>query len=223
MRYCTVPGCSRPLTRHSRFRNHCEIHHSRQRRHGHPEQRGILVSDLTYYKKLVRSRIAKNKTSDLWTQLADRWRLLTDQCQARMDSWNSGKAQSTTEVRAAYELLKVGQHVELRPILETVLALYLLQDADPRRFRSDEAFLFQLVRRIRGLTHVNAGEYHDHISGKTKRVYRDLPPRVVRSIGHLLAHVFGLAGVYFAQLERKDEEADRKAKETYAQALVALH
>jgi hypothetical protein len=145
-----------------------------------------MVGELKSYRKLVRERIKRNRDNSLWSQLDERWRLLTDHCKSVMAAWNSGRPQSGNDVRAATELLKVAQHVELRHVIETALALYLLQDADPRRFRSDEAFLFQLVRRVRGLADVNAGEYYDHITGKQKRVYRDLPPRVTRVCGRLL-------------------------------------
>ncbi len=139
-----------------------------------------------------------------------------------MAAWNGGRPQSGNDVRAAQELLKVAGHVDLRHVIETALGLYLLQDADPRRFRSDEAFLFQLVRRVRGLADVNAGEYYDHITGKQKRVYRDLPPRVTRVCGRLLNGVFGLPGYTFAKLERQDHEKVQRARDNFAEALTSL-
>jgi hypothetical protein len=41
---------------------------------------------------------------------------------------------------------------------------------DPRRFRSDTAYRFQLVRRTRALADVNAGLRYDHRSNKVRRV-----------------------------------------------------
>ncbi len=61
MIHCRVPGCGRPIVRHDRWRAHCNTHHCRQRRHGHPEQRGVMVGDLKFYRKLVRERIKRNK------------------------------------------------------------------------------------------------------------------------------------------------------------------
>jgi hypothetical protein len=67
---------------------------------------------------------------------------------------------------AAFELVKLSNAVEARAVLKTVLAMFLMQDQEPRKFRSDNAFLTQMVRRVRGLTKVNAG--HGRIAPQAK-------------------------------------------------------
>jgi superfamily I DNA/RNA helicase len=55
-----------------------------------------------------------------------------------------------------------------------VLAMCMMEELDRRRFRSDPGFRFQLVRRVRALADVSAGQKYDHRSGKVRRVYREL-------------------------------------------------
>jgi hypothetical protein len=146
MIHCRVPGCGRPIIRHDRWRAHCNTHHCRQRRHGHAEQRGVTVGDLKFYRKLVRERIKRNRDNSLWSQLDERWRLLTDHCKSVMAAWNSGRPQSGNSVRAATELLKVAKHVELRHVIETALALYLLQDAEATTGRTAMSHLIETTK-----------------------------------------------------------------------------
>jgi hypothetical protein len=77
------------------------------------------------------------------------------------------------EVQACDAIVKVAESVEAAAVVETALAMYVMLEMAPRRFLSDDAFRFQLVRRIRGLTEVNAGEWYGHKTGKTKRAYKD--------------------------------------------------
>jgi hypothetical protein len=111
----------------------------------------------------------------------------------------------------------LADHVEAREVIETALAMYLLESYDPRQFRSDAAFRTQLVRRLRGLTEANAGVWYDRSTGKTKRAYRELPPRSVACMADWLVTAFGVVGIYIARLERMDwvkEAEERKALHT---------
>jgi hypothetical protein len=127
------------------------------------------------------------------------------------------------EVKAAHELLRLAKGASAVDVTDTALAMYLMQDAEPRRFKSDQAFWTQLVRRVRGLAEVNAGTYWDQESGKVKRVYRDTPPRVTAVMKGWLVEAFGGAGLHLAQLERRDDEARRGDREAMRQALAALN
>ena len=64
--------------------------------------------------------------------------------------------------KAAEEVLKVAEVATPRDVIETVLAVFVMQELDPRRFRSDPGFRFQLVRRMRALADVSAGQRWDH-------------------------------------------------------------
>jgi hypothetical protein len=49
--------------------------------------------------------------------------------------------------KAAEEVLKVAEEATPRDVIETVLAMSMMEELDRRRFRSDPGFRFQLVRR----------------------------------------------------------------------------
>jgi hypothetical protein len=100
--------------------------------------------------------------------------------------------------------------------------MFMMQELEPRRFRNDEAFRVQLTRRVRALANVNAGEFYDHRTNKTRRVYRELPPKAVAVIGHWLVQAFGAAGVRIARLEREDEERERNKRLELYKALENL-
>jgi hypothetical protein len=69
---------------------------------------------------------------------------------------------------------------------------------------------------------VNAGTYWDHKAGRSKRVYRDLPPRVVEVMGAWLAEAFGGAGLALAGKEREEQQQQATERQRLADALGAL-
>jgi hypothetical protein len=115
---------------------------------------------------------------------------------------------------AAQELQKLADAVAPKEVVETVLAFFVMQEVQPRRFRSDRAFRTQMVRRVRGLTDLNAGSWFDHQTGKTKRAYKELSPRAAAVMAQWLANAFGGAGLHLARLEQI--EVDKKQEEQKA-------
>jgi len=103
-----------------------------------------------------------------------------------------------------------------------VLALYLMAEQEPRRFRSDEGFRFQLVRRVRALTETNRGTWYDHKVRRVKRVYRDTAPKTTEYLGQCLAEVLGAAGLYLARLEQAQAEQKRANRKKLFDALSEL-
>jgi hypothetical protein len=120
---------------------------------------------------------------------------------------------------AAIEMLRIGKNVQARDVIETALAMYVMQDQEPRRFKSDQAFRTQLVRRVRGLTRLNADAWTDSKTGKKKLVYRDLSQRTVSIMGGWIAEALGTAGIMFARLERKDHEKKQEELLAFHQTL----
>jgi hypothetical protein len=107
----------------------------------------------------------------------------------------------------------LSQHVEANDVIDVLMAMYLLQDARPKSFKSDVAFVHQIVRRVRGLTEVNAGSWFDHSTGRVKRVYRELSPRTAVEMGALLVQALGAGGLHMVKLEHRDR--DRKKAEAH--------
>src|SRR3954468_23441685 len=107
------------------------------RRHGHPEQKGVTKADLKQYIQMVQERRTKHPEKQAWATMEARWSAVVESCKAIA----TGNRPTNKYGRdASREIMKVGIHVEPEKVIDTVLAMYLLQEFDPRRFRSDNAF-----------------------------------------------------------------------------------
>ncbi len=185
-------------------------------------QEAITKADLKGYLKLVRQRIEKNRESPAWGQLEARWLAVVEHARGIVAAFHAGKVSIRYERKAAQEVLKVAGAATPRDVVETILAVYVMQELDPRRFRSDPGFRFQLVRRVRALADVNAGQRYDHKADKVRRVYREMTPRAVATMGRWLAESIGASGVYLGRLEQADEERRNRERLELRESLAAL-
>lgn len=216
MKYCHVIHCD-----HARqgFSLYCQHHKRALRRHGSPTQLGVTVHELKPFEALIETRKAKNPNSEAWELLTARWGVVQDDAKATLLRYAEGRAGSRIARLAAQHLATIGRDVEPWQVAKTALAMYLLRDQRSSRFESDTAFDFQLVRRVRGLTYLNAGSYWDHKEQRTKRVYQDIPPRVINAMAYSLKAAFGGPGIALAARERDDL---RKAQEERTRMAAAL-
>lgn len=219
MNYCKVPGCQSKGSRYGRL---CNVHKSRARRHGHPLQEGTTKQELKPYIEAVKGRFQSRPDSNAMAETEQRWYAQVETCKAIVAGYYRGQPTQRNQLIAAQEIIKVSEAVPAALIIETVIAMYLLADADPRRFRSDEAFLFQVVRRVRALTDLNVGTWYDPDLSRTKRVYRDLSPKSCQQMGLMLVSTLGIAGLYIASLECEYRASSKKNEENYFQALASL-
>jgi hypothetical protein len=148
-RLCRAPGCDSPTT--SRYSVYCSRHQSRLRRQGDVAQEAISKAEVKTYLKRVRQRIAKNPYSPAWGQLEARWLAVVEHANGVVAAFRAGKAGGRYVRKAAEEVLKVAAVATPRDVIETVLAMSMMEELDRRRFRSDPGFRFQLVRRVRAL------------------------------------------------------------------------
>jgi hypothetical protein len=213
---CNAPGCSAPAS--TRFGRYCRPHVAQLRRHGAIGQTGVTKADLKVYRHIVESRLEKNKDKPLLTQLEARWGAVMTYAESVREEARS-KPMVRYRREASIEMLRIGNNVEPRDVIETVLAMYVMQDQEPRRFKSDQAFRTQLVRRVRGLTRLNADAWTDAKTGQRKLVYRDLGQRTVTIMGGWIAEALGPAGIMFARLERKDHAKEQEALLAFRQTL----
>jgi hypothetical protein len=219
MRVCTVSGCRAGVSGYGRL---CTSHKARDRRHGHPQQEGVTKAQLKPFLKLARGRIKKNAQSALWGQLEARWEALVKVSRDGLAEYAKGTPHVRWDRVAATEIVKLAGDVPARAVIETVIALYLMADYNPRRFRSDRAFLVQLARRVRALTQRNVGMYWDQKDGRSKRVYRDQVPKAAVVLGKWLAEAFGVVGLKVAELERQEADARSAERRALGEALRDL-
>lgn len=216
---CCVPLCPESATGYGTL---CNRHKAIRRRHGHPEQTGVTVQELAPYRKRVKLRMDKNQGNKAWAILAQRWSMVVDAAKAAEAEIRNGTPFASYNRDAYSELIKLANEVPVETLIETVLAMFLMQEEQPRRFKSDAAFDAQLVRRARALTDSNAGTYWDDKAKKTKRVYRDITPRTLAAMAQHLKSAFGVAGLYVARLEQQEQEQAQNERAALTQALESL-
>lgn len=181
----------------------------------------MTVAELSPYISRVRTRVIKNAENPTWSILKERWEKVLVAAERRLESINQGITHNRYERLALSELIKL-KPVPPERIMETALALYLLASDQPRRFQSDHAFDFQLVRRVRTLTDSNAGQYWDNTNKKSKRVYRDIAPKTMRLLAAYLKETFALAGLVVANLETEEIQRAEAEREQLKNALGTL-
>jgi hypothetical protein len=214
---CRVFGCVH--TSASRYAVHCSKHVSHARRHGHAEQRGVSACDLNLYRRAVRVRLQRNAHTEepVLPVLEAEWHALIGFYQEQIDERGRGVRSVQHRRWACQELVRVSRGAEARDVIETVLALYVMRTREPKRFVSDRAFCFQLVRHVRRLGRTRAGVHAETL------FYRELPPRTVEAMGKMLIQAFGSAGVHLAKLENEEGEKRRQRANALHSALTQFN
>lgn len=215
---CTAGYCTSHTVGFSRF---CSRHRKALGRHGHQDQTSINSRQLQPYVARVVARQKANPDSLAWGLLEERWGVIQSTAKQTLFEYHQGHPAVTHEVAAAQQLLNLAA-LPSGLIVRTCLATYLLADMEPRRFRSDRAFDFQLVRRVRALAATNAGTYWDPRLQRMKRVYRDLSPRAMQALAVALKGAYGAPGVQFAAVERKLQLKQAEAQRGLVVALEEL-
>jgi hypothetical protein len=98
---------------------------------------------------------------------------------------------SATSALRTCEVVTLGDAVSAREVVVCTLAMFVMWEMEPHKFRSDDGFRMQLARRVRRLTEANAAHCFDHIAGKSKRVYRDPRRGAAKVFGGWLAGTLG--------------------------------
>ncbi|RST88321.1 hypothetical protein EJC49_01075 [Aquibium carbonis] len=218
-RICKATGCG--LETSTPFSPLCRSHRARLRRHGDIEQKGITKADLLPFIERVDKRREKNPESPLWEHLEARWATIVRHAKAVVADFNSGRALNKYEVEAAREALAISRDATAREVVDAALGMYLMQGLEPLRFRSDEAFWTQLVRRVRGIASRSSGKTIN-AKGTVRPLYREMPPRTSLVLQGWLKEAFGAAGLRLVQLEEQEAEAEREERREYRKALAAL-
>ncbi len=213
---CRVRQCGAPKA--SQYSPYCRRHKSTKRRQGAPDQTAITITELKPFRDRAQARIAKNEASPLWAHLNDQWDSLVADARTEADR----RVGNRYERSAAFEILNIDADSNPREIVVTTLAMFVLWHDVPSRLRSDAAFRLQLARRVRALSGRHVGQWHDHRTGKQKRIYREMTPKAGDIIGQKLSRIFGAIGFQFALLDERDREEDRRTKATIADAIKEL-
>jgi hypothetical protein len=212
--HCRISACGNVTA--TRWATYCTKHRNSNRRHGHPDQEAVKKTTIAPYVDSVRQRILRNPTSEAWELIAQRWAVLVNHCSELVAAYGRGQPSQRNHRQAASAILRVSQQATQWQVIETCLAMFLHQDQQPRFYRSDRAFRFQLARRVHGLAETSVGAWFNAKTGKVTKVYRDMAQRTTELLGRYLADAFGVAGLQLARIERT------KAQDTQ-QRTIKLH
>ncbi len=218
-RHCKAPGCGAPTTRYGHF---CNRHKAHLRRHGAADQRAVTMNELRPFIRTVRARIKRNAGNPLWEQVDANWLATVDHAKGILAEYRQGRPSYRYERLAAVEVVKLADNVTPRELCEVAFAMFLMSHEDPHRFTSDAAFRVQLLRRLRGLTRVNAEEWRNPVTGRVRRAYRELPPKAAAMMAAWIVHVFGGVGITLARMERQQREEKQRRATAMAEAVKEL-
>ena len=206
LRQCRVPGCDRSAA--SRYSSYCPAHRKRDKRHGHPLQEAITVRALKPYRKRI-ERVLEGDNPN-----GKHRKRLEDACRA-LTWWAKDYLRKPVRIRhyrqAAQAILAVFEENEPEAVGTVIGGMVLMWREEPRRFRSDEGFFFQMARRFRGLSDQHIGVTFDRKLGKTRKTHRDYPPRATRALSEMLIEAFKtfVAGVVIATESETAKTIDR--------------
>lgn len=220
-RPCHAAGC-RSFRGQDTYSPYCPAHRKAVSRHGHPLQTAVLGHELAPFLRVVAVARKRNADNAAWSMLVERWQRLVNHASRLLAMRDAGAAFIRHEAQAAEMLRTVAGTVEPSRVIDAALALFLLQDHSPGRFKSDRAFWFALARRVRHLAPMNRGTYWNAKTKRTTGVYRDAPPRATEVLAQWLVEVFGLAGRLLADLERQRAEQVHAEHQRLADAVAAM-
>jgi hypothetical protein len=187
-RLCRAPGCAAETSSH--YSAYCSTHLGRLRRQGDVDQRSVTKTELASYQRLVQARIERNPASPAWDRLDDAWLQIVGHAKGILAAEKQGRVGVRHERIAACEVVTLGDAVSVREVVVCTLAMFVMWEMEPHKFRSNDGFRMQLARRVRRLTEANAAHYFDHIA-----VYRDPRRGAAKVFGGWLAGTLGGPGV----------------------------
>jgi hypothetical protein len=125
------------------------------------------------------------------------------------------------ERKAAQLIVQIADGVDTDRLIDLTAAVYMLQEFQPSRFRTDDCFDFALGHVLRREAGANR-RFTNKFDGTMKAHYREMGRSTRRRLGELIRKGLGLVGLHIAQLERKrlTARADQEAK--FKQTVAAI-
>jgi hypothetical protein len=200
----------------------CENHRQRSRRHGAPTQARITKKDVRPYVRRARQIIERDTSGRIEAALREIHTILKDHTGSVVMDAERGRWVSKWEARSARETLNVLSDTDPVECGLTVGAMFLLRLHDPRLFKTDRGFVFQLVRQFRALTDLSYGSFYNYRTGKTKKTYRDLPAQAVHRMGRLVIEAYARFGGHLLQAERSECERRHAVRSGLDEGFAAI-
>lgn len=199
----------------------CGVHRVVIARHGHPEQTPVRLHELRGQLKRIETRRQRNPDNPTWPLLRERWAAVQAWAVEYSNTAEAGGVVNRYALDAARQVNQLGS-TPADKVVDVSLSLYLLQEDQPHRFRSDLAFDRQLARRARRTSRIAAGSYWNDKLQRTSLVFKDSPPRTTDALAALLKEAFGPAGIALARLEHSEAQAVFDKERQFNNALESL-
>lgn len=178
--------------------------------HGAIGQNGITKAELRPYCQLVAKILGERAQSPLRTHLESSWARIALQASETIAASSCGAPVSWDEKDAANDILTINDRVNITNVFEIALAIYIMRDQQPERFKGDAAFRVQLARRIRGLTSLNYYTFANPSTGEEVSLFKQTNPEALVILGDWLANAFGAFGLHFAKVERRKQDMEQR-------------
>lgn len=217
-RVCSVPGCGR---KSSGARRLCDTHATHRKRHGHELQEGVRVGEIVSIKRWLRQWIRSRANGEkVWQGILADWQKCRDEALAGMRVMQEpGKVGFAWMRDALRDIVHVGGDVDPETVVLTVMAVVLLREDNPRRFKDDNALLFQISRRFRTLSEFNVSVWENSSKGEPRRCYRTPAPRHAKLLGETLMGALGVHAIAIHSKWSAEQAAKQKARRSTLAAI----
>jgi len=208
VKVCRSCGREKLLTHHG---VNCSVCLARIKRHGDAHQYAIRPNHLEPYLRIVQ-RVRERNVHLNWDAIHSRWDVVVNHAKDFLAEWRAGKAIISYHRSGAEAIVTLSEKVDAKDVIDTAIAMYLMDEFEPNRFQSFVAFKTQLVRAIRKLDKGNLTRHRSkHQQGQTSTL-NELHPHSVEYIASLIVPTLGVVGAHVAKLERTKEEKEREEK-----------
>ncbi len=217
MRTCKAGGCSAQVNGYSAL---CEQHKRTKARHGHPLQTGVKKSDLKPYIKEIDSYLNTVSATNAYDMMNDIWARTVAAAKAHIRATERGVTANVHELQASKAIVSLSEETDSVTIAKLLMGMGYWHEDDQRRWKYDNGFRFQTVRMLLRLNPREAA-YNWSMSGITRSVYREVPPRTIAALWSIIeaTKLVGY-GVEIAKRKAKAMEAARQKVRTERDAIL---
>ena len=204
---CDVSFCAYPRTAYSRL---CERHREVYRNHGHPLQTGVTKTELKPYRRAVKAYLRDRGGKNASTVLRKAWLAQVQVAEEFEAAVLLGKPHNKNERTAYLLVLDIAKEHDAADVAELLMAFGYWLQFEPRRFRSQDAFQFQVVRLFRRLNGVARYEFKPDGVTLKRTTYPRIPRKEAEAIW--ACSIAPLQFVEYGQLMCREVERARETK-----------
>lgn len=215
---CTAPGCTTTTVGYSQY---CANHRATMNRHGHSEQTAVKRKELATFEGIVRKYLTFNPDAGAWDVLDQMWLEATREARKLVDAFSRGTPMSKHRLAAAREILKTDRDCDWKEVMAVVAAAWMLQETQPSRFKSDNAFRVQVARLVRQIVPRGGNRYLDQKGIESKKAPYIAAKQSI-AFGQILIEIFAPLGIRLLELEKAEDKRKQKMQRELATGFASI-